>query len=89
MAHFYASAQGSRGETHRLGGKRGATAAVRSWTEGIRIAAFYSEETKKNHYIIYLTGGSDTGGRDRRYLGEVQEDGTIILQGGKIIKPEK
>ncbi len=88
MAHFYASAQGSRGETHRLGGKRGATAGVRSWDEGVRIQAYHNEETDKNYYIIYMTAGSRSNGRDIRYLAEIHEDGTMVLQGGEVVKPK-
>jgi hypothetical protein len=59
MAHFYASAQGSRGETHRLGGKSsGADASVRGWHDGVRVWGRWDEEKQKNIYTIDFTGGS-------------------------------
>lgn len=59
MAHFYASAQGSRGETHRLGGKSsGAQAEVRGWHDGVRVIASFNESKGRNIYTLVFTGGS-------------------------------
>lgn len=59
MAHFYAHAQGSRGETHRLGGKEnGAQAGVRGWKDGVTIYATYNKGHERNEYEIVANGGS-------------------------------
>lgn len=59
MAHFYASAQGSRGRVHRLGGKSsGADAEVRGWHDGVRVWARFDEARGRNIYTLTFTGGS-------------------------------
>ncbi len=59
MAHFYAEAQGSRGATHRLGGKEnGAVAGVRGWHDGVEVVASHNEAQGRNEYEIRFTGGS-------------------------------
>lgn len=75
MAHFYASAQGSRGETHRLGGKTGgARVTVKGWHDSVSVYAYYDEEKKENYYIIY-TGHPSSGEEKAR----VSAKGIITL----------
>lgn len=86
MAHFLAQAQGSRGATHRLGGKSGgAEVVVQGWNDGIRVVARYDEQKQQNYYEVTVTGGS-SGGRQSVYLGTVSADGTFIGRGGVIIQ---
>lgn len=57
MAHFYAEAQGSRGATHRLGGKKyGAHVLLKGWDDSVNVYARYDEDQKDNVYTIYFKG---------------------------------
>lgn len=48
MAHFYVSAQGNRGKTHRLGGKdSGAVTYAASWQGAIRVVLYEREGTDR------------------------------------------
>lgn len=80
MAHFYAHAQGSRGETHRLGGKSGgAIAGVRSWNDGVKIYADYKEQKGKNIYTIVFTGGSSNGFSKELGTIELSDDKKFVV----------
>lgn len=88
MAHFYAEVVGSRGASHRLGGKKGgASALVNSWDDGVRIYARYDEQKERNYYEVILTSGSNGQPHGIRTLGVIYPDGTFIATGGRIIKP--
>lgn len=63
MAHFYGSAQGSRGETHRLGGKEaGMRTQCRSWKRGVSV---YASNNEKDGDIFNITIDGGSGGGER------------------------
>ena len=58
MSHFYMTIRGSRAEKTCTGHKtNGGYAKVNSWNDGAQIDAQFNEETQKNEYRIYSTGG--------------------------------
>lgn len=59
MAQFRGTVQGSRGEASRLGSKKGGLdTEANGWFCGVRVYAHYDEETGKDVFDIYRTGGS-------------------------------
>ena len=73
MAHFRGTVQGSRGEVSRLGGKEyGLHVAANGWMCGVRVWAHYDEETGKDVFNVYRTGGSTYHG-DSKLIATVTE----------------
>lgn len=62
MAHFIGEIQGNRGEASRTGSKKsGISAHIRGWNIGVRVNIRHDEESGKDFYTIYETGGSNGG----------------------------
>lgn len=60
MSHFYAEIEGGRSEASRTGHKStGISGHVRGWGVGVRVRGFHDDETGKDMFRIYATGGSD------------------------------
>ena len=60
MAHYYARAQGNKGETTRCGTRSsGITARVDSWSIGARSVIKYDTTINADVVTLYATGGSD------------------------------
>jgi hypothetical protein len=72
MAHFYLSAQGSRGAVTRCGTKAsGIDAHVRGWGCGVKVYARCDSEGR-DCFDVYQTGGSNGG--TSTFLGTVTTD---------------
>ena len=62
MAHFIGEVQGNRGGTSRTGSKKsGMDAHIMGWIIGVRVNIRHDEESGKDFYTIYETGGSNGG----------------------------
>lgn len=75
MAQFRATIQGNRGEASRLGTKTdGIITDTNAWAGGVRVMACTShigEKEESDTFGVYLTGGSDGTGREKR-LGSIK-----------------
>lgn len=81
MSHFYANIQGSRGEATRQGTKNsGMFGHVRGWDIGGRVEMFYNINLDRDEVRIYVTTGSNGGGREE-YLGVFWNDNGKIVKG--------
>jgi len=59
MAQFYASIQGNRGETTRIGSKEsGIQGNIRGWNIGAKVYVEFDKELQTDRVTIYRTGGS-------------------------------
>lgn len=55
MSHYYGTAQGSRGEVSRTGGKNsGITTHATCWSGAIRVRLCYDQETDEDRVVIEL-----------------------------------
>ena len=67
MAQFYASIQGNRGETTRMGTKSsGIEGHIRGWSVGIQIVG--REIDEEDTFDVYLTSGSN-GNKPGKHIG--------------------
>lgn len=60
MAQFRATIEGSRGMASRLGTKKsGLDVRINGWNDGLRVTAYFDEETGKDVFEVFRTGGSN------------------------------
>jgi hypothetical protein len=73
MAHFIGYVTGkSKTMASRLGGSSsGITVSANGWNFGVDVRG-YVDENGDDHFFVYLTGGSNGGGRSRR-IGDFTE----------------
>lgn len=65
MAQFRGVVIGQRGEASRLGGKSsGLTVHCDGWNGGVSVYVDHQEDTGKDHFMVYRTGGSRRKGSD-------------------------
>jgi hypothetical protein len=78
MSRFYASIQGSRGETTRQGTvQSGLSGHVRGWNAGVQVEADVfgtQDEGASDRFAVYMTAGSN-GRYPRTLLGYVYDGG--------------